>query len=115
MEWQERLGGGFATVSISFPKFVFMENIIVIVGRTNVGKSMLIMNDTQNTTRDRHYGKGQWTNKHFTVIDTGGYIEGTDDIFEKSIRVQITMALQEASVLHYRCSFSKNNSYKSKL
>jgi GTP-binding protein len=84
-------------------------NIIAIVGRPNVGKSTLfnrlieqkkaIMDNMSGVTRDRHYGYGQWTGKFFTVIDTGGYVHGSDDIFEGAIREQVEMAMEEAAVL----------------
>ena len=86
-----------------------MANIIAIVGRPNVGKSTLfnrlvekrqaIMDNESGVTRDRHYGYGEWNGKHFTVIDTGGYVTGSDDIFEEAIRKQVTLALEEASVI----------------
>ena len=72
-----------------------MNSIVAIVGRPNVGKSTLfnrlvkqrkaITDSESGVTRDRHYGKGEWNGKHFSVIDTGGYIIGGDDIFEKEI------------------------------
>lgn len=86
-----------------------MANIVAIVGRPNVGKSTLfnrlvekrqaIMNDQPGVTRDRHYGYGEWIGKHFTVIDTGGYVEGSDDVFEEAIRKQVKLAVEEASVV----------------
>ena len=86
-----------------------MANILAIVGRPNVGKSTLfnrliekkqaIMDNEPGVTRDRHYGYGQWNGKQFTVIDTGGYVEGSDDIFEEAIRNQVKEALQEASAI----------------
>ena len=86
-----------------------MANILAIVGRPNVGKSTLfnrlvearkaIMDDVSGVTRDRHYGYGEWAGRHFTVIDTGGYVEGSEDIFEKAIRDQVKMALEEANVI----------------
>ncbi|MBU2913484.1 MULTISPECIES: ribosome biogenesis GTPase Der [Reichenbachiella] len=86
-----------------------MSNILAIAGRPNVGKSTLfnrlveqkkaIMDDESGVTRDRHYGFGQWTGKYFTVIDTGGYVMGSDDIFEEQIREQVKLALDEASVI----------------
>ncbi|MGK7389988.1 MAG: ribosome biogenesis GTPase Der [Candidatus Cyclobacteriaceae bacterium M2_1C_046] len=86
-----------------------MANIVAIVGRPNVGKSTLfnrlvearkaIMHDESGVTRDRHYGYGEWNGKHFTVIDTGGYVTGSEDKFESQIRTQVEIALEEASVI----------------
>jgi GTP-binding protein len=86
-----------------------MSNIIAIVGRPNVGKSTLfnrlverreaIMDDESGVTRDRHYGYGEWIGKPFTVIDTGGYVHGSDDVFESAIRDQVMQALKEASII----------------
>lgn len=86
-----------------------MANIVAIVGRPNVGKSTLfnrlveerkaIMDNVSGVTRDRHYGFAQWNGKHFTVIDTGGYVYGSEDVFEEAIRTQVTSALNEASVI----------------
>lgn len=86
-----------------------MANIVAIVGRPNVGKSTLfnrliekrkaIMDDESGVTRDRHYGYGEWTGKHFTVIDTGGYVTGSEDKFESQIRTQVEIALEECSVI----------------
>lgn len=86
-----------------------MANIVAIVGRPNVGKSTFfnrlveqrqaIMDDTPGVTRDRHYGYAEWNAKHFTVIDTGGYVTGSDDIFEEAIRNQVVLAIEEASVV----------------
>jgi GTPase len=86
-----------------------MANIVAIVGRPNVGKSTLfnrliqerqaIMDDQSGVTRDRHYGYAHWTEKYFTVIDTGGYVVGSDDVFEGAIREQVELAMEEASVL----------------
>lgn len=83
-----------------------MVNIVAIVGRPNVGKStlfnrliesrMAITDHTAGTTRDRHYGEAEWNGKHFTVVDTGGYVHGSDDVFEKEIRKQVELAIQEA-------------------
>jgi len=82
-----------------------MANIVAIVGRPNVGKSTLfnrlveqrqaIMDDMPGVTRDRHYGYAEWTDKYFTVIDTGGYVTGSDDKFESQIRRQVELALDE--------------------
>ncbi|MFD1142765.1 ribosome biogenesis GTPase Der [Larkinella insperata] len=86
-----------------------MANIVAIVGRPNVGKSTLfnrlveqrqaIMDNQPGVTRDRHYGYADWTDKYFTVIDTGGYVVGSDDVFEESIREQVQIAIDEASVV----------------
>ncbi len=86
-----------------------MSNIIAIVGRPNVGKSTFfnrliesreaIMDDQPGVTRDRHYGFAHWTGKNFTVIDTGGYVTGSDDTFEKEIRKQVEMALEECTAV----------------
>ncbi|WPP52727.1 ribosome biogenesis GTPase Der [Catalinimonas niigatensis] len=86
-----------------------MSNIVAIVGRPNVGKSTLfnrlieerkaIMDDVSGVTRDRHYGYGQWNGLHYTVIDTGGYVANSDDIFEEAIRTQVQLALTEATVI----------------
>ena len=86
-----------------------MSNTIAIVGRPNVGKSTLfnrlvgqrkaIMDNESGVTRDRHYGHGDWIGKNFTVIDTGGYVHGSDDIFEGEIRKQVKLAIDEADVV----------------
>ncbi len=86
-----------------------MANILAIVGRPNVGKSTLfnrlveqrqaIMDNESGVTRDRHYGYSEWNGKKFTVIDTGGYVEGSDDIFEGAIRAQVKEALNEATAI----------------
>ena len=64
-----------------------------------VEKRQAIMDNESGVTRDRHYGYGQWTGKHFTVIDTGGYVTGSDDVFEGAIRGQVVEAMNEASVI----------------
>jgi GTP-binding protein len=84
-----------------------MANIVAIVGRPNVGKSTLfnrligrrdaIVDSQSGVTRDRHYGKAEWSGREFTVIDTGGYIKNSDDIFEKEIRKQVEIAIEEAT------------------
>lgn len=86
-----------------------MANIIAIVGRPNVGKSTFfnrlverrqaIMDNESGVTRDRQYGYGEWIGKHFTVIDTGGYVTGSEDVFEGAIRGQVEEAMNEASVI----------------
>lgn len=86
-----------------------MSNIVAIVGRPNVGKSTLfnrltesreaIVDDVAGVTRDRHYGVSEWTGRKFTVIDTGGYVTNSEDTFEASIREQVLIAIEEASVI----------------
>lgn len=86
-----------------------MSNIVAIVGRPNVGKSTFfnrlvqsrqaIVEETSGVTRDRHYGHSDWNGKSFTVIDTGGYVVGSDDIFEAEIRKQVNLAIDEADVI----------------
>jgi GTP-binding protein len=86
-----------------------MSNIVAIVGRPNVGKSTLynrltetrkaIVDDMSGVTRDRHYGVAEWTDKHFTVIDTGGYVANSEDVFEAAIREQVLIAIEEASTI----------------
>ena len=86
-----------------------MPNIVAIVGRPNVGKSTLfnrltetrqaIVDEVSGVTRDRHYGKAEWQGVEFSVIDTGGYIKGSDDIFEGEIRKQVKIAIEESSAL----------------
>ncbi|CAM1346110.1 ribosome biogenesis GTPase Der [Tenacibaculum crassostreae] len=84
-------------------------SIIAIVGRPNVGKSTLfnrlvkrreaIVDSVSGVTRDRHYGKSEWNGKEFSVIDTGGYVIGSDDIFEGEIRKQVQLAIDEADII----------------
>jgi GTP-binding protein len=86
-----------------------MNSIVAIVGRPNVGKSTLfnrlvqrreaIVDSVSGVTRDRHYGKSDWNGKEFSVIDTGGYIVGSDDIFEGEIRKQVNLAIEEADII----------------
>lgn len=86
-----------------------MKNIVAIVGRPNVGKSTLfnrlverrdaIVDNVSGVTRDRHYGKSEWNGKSFTVIDTGGYVVGSEDVFEAAIREQVEIAMEESAVL----------------
>ncbi len=86
-----------------------MANIVALVGRPNVGKSTFfnrltqtrqaIVDPTAGVTRDRHYGKSDWNGLEFSVIDTGGYVYGSDDTFEEEIRKQVELAVDEASVI----------------
>lgn len=86
-----------------------MSNIVAIVGRPNVGKSTLfnrltesqtaIVKEVSGVTRDRIYGRGEWNGVDFSVIDTGGYANGTDDVFEGEIRKQVEIAIDEANVI----------------
>lgn len=86
-----------------------MANIVAIVGRPNVGKSTLfnrltesrkaIVDESSGVTRDRHYGKAEWIGRTYSVIDTGGYIIGSEDIFEKEIRKQVELAIDEANII----------------
>jgi GTP-binding protein len=86
-----------------------MGNIVAIVGRPNVGKSTLfnrliqsrqaIVHESSGVTRDRHYGKAFWNGQEFSVIDTGGYIHNSDDIFEEEIRKQVLLAIEEADAI----------------
>ncbi len=86
-----------------------MGNIVAIVGRPNVGKSTFfnrliqkrqaIVDSVSGVTRDRHYGKTDWNGKEFSLIDTGGYIVGSDDIFEGEIRKQVDLAIEEANAI----------------
>ncbi|MCU0441059.1 MAG: ribosome biogenesis GTPase Der [Bacteroidia bacterium] len=86
-----------------------MGNIVAIVGRPNVGKSTLfnrlvghrkaIVDDFSGVTRDRHYGKTEWIGREFTVIDTGGFVDGSDDVFETAINDQVKIAVNEADAI----------------
>ncbi len=86
-----------------------MGNIVAIVGRPNVGKSTFfnrliqrreaIIDSVSGVTRDRHYGKSDWNGKRFSLIDTGGYVKGSDDIFEAEIDKQVELAIDEADAI----------------
>ena len=86
-----------------------MSNIVAIVGRPNVGKSTLfnrlvesrkaIIDDQSGVTRDRHYGIAEWSGRKFTVIDTGGYVEGSSDKYEVMIRRQVKIAIEESTII----------------
>jgi GTP-binding protein len=86
-----------------------MSNIVAIVGRPNVGKSTFfnrliqrreaIVDAVSGVTRDRHYGKSDWNGKEFSLIDTGGYVKGSDDVFEAEIDKQVILAIEEADAI----------------
>ena len=84
-----------------------MGNLVAIVGRPNVGKSTLFnrltktrhASDEAGTTRDRQYGKCEWCNKEFSVVDTGGWVVNSDDVFEEEIRKQVLIAIEECDVI----------------
>jgi GTP-binding protein len=86
-----------------------MGNIVAIVGRPNVGKSTLfnrltetrqaIVDEASGVTRDRHYGRVIWNGHEFSIIDTGGYVASSDDVFEEEIRKQVVLAMEEADVV----------------
>ena len=86
-----------------------MANLVAIVGRPNVGKSTLfnrltksrraIVSETAGTTRDRQYGKCEWNGKEFSIVDTGGWVVKSDDIFEDAIRRQVIVATEEADLV----------------
>ena len=86
-----------------------MGNIVAIVGRPNVGKSTLfnrltksrkaIVNDEAGTTRDRQYGKSEWEGREFSIIDTGGWVINSSDVFEGEIKRHVVLAIEEADVI----------------
>lgn len=86
-----------------------MSNLVAIIGRPNVGKSTLfnrltgsrhaIVDAVSGVTRDRHYGHSEWNGRRFSIVDTGGYVEGSEDIFEDEIRNQVKIAISEARIL----------------
>lgn len=86
-----------------------MSNIVAIVGRPNVGKSTLynrlverrdaIIDDVSGVTRDRKYGVCEWNGKKFTVVDTGGFVQHSEDVFESAIRQQVSIAIEEAAII----------------
>ena len=86
-----------------------MGKLVAIVGRPNVGKSTLfnrltetraaIVNDTSGTTRDRQYGKVLWNGEEFSIVDTGGWVVNSEDIFEGEINKQVSLAIEEADVI----------------
>ena len=93
-----------------------MGKLIAIVGRPNVGKSTLfnrftqtrtaIVNDTAGTTRDRQYGKVEWCGKEYSIVDTGGWVVNSEDIFEGEINKQVSIAIEEADVILFMCDVS---------
>lgn len=94
-----------------------MGNIVAIVGRPNVGKSTLfnrlvgnrkaIVADFSGITRDRHYGNSEWNGREFSVIDTGGFVAGSDDVFEAAINSQVKIAIEEADVMIFMVDVSE--------
>ena len=90
-----------------------MGNLVAIVGRPNVGKSTLfnrltnsrqaIVSDEAGTTRDRQYGKCEWNGREFSVVDTGGWVVNSDDVFEEEIRKQVIIATEEADLVLFLC------------
>ena len=86
-----------------------MGRLVAIVGRPNVGKSTLfnrltqtrqaIVDDTAGTTRDRQYGKVDWCGQEFSIVDTGGWVVNSDDVFESEINKQVEIAIDEADVI----------------
>ena len=88
-----------------------MGGIVAIVGRPNVGKSTFfnrlikkreaIVDSISGVTRDRHYGKSDWNGIDFTIIDTGGYVESSDDVFQKEIDKQVNLAIEEADAIFF--------------
>lgn len=84
-------------------------SLVAIVGRPNVGKSTLfnrlvgmrqaIVDEVAGVTRDRHYGRSEWCGREFSVVDTGGYTSGSDDVFEEEIRKQVVLAVEEADLV----------------
>ncbi|MDO4707653.1 MAG: ribosome biogenesis GTPase Der [Porphyromonadaceae bacterium] len=86
-----------------------MSNLVAIVGRPNVGKSTLfnrltqtrqaIVNEEAGTTRDRQYGRVQWLDREFSIVDTGGWVVGSEDVFEEEINKQVAVAIEEADVI----------------
>ncbi len=100
----------FQIVNTTFANnFRNMSNIVAIVGRPNVGKSTFfnrliqrreaIVDAVSGVTRDRHYGKSDWNGKEFSLIDTGGYVLGSDDVFEAEIDKQVELAIEEADAI----------------
>ena len=95
--------------------FLYMSNLVAIVGRPNVGKSTLfnrftksrraIVNEEAGTTRDRQYGLCEWCGKDFSIVDTGGWVVNSDDVFEEEINRQVAIAIEEADVFVWcRCT-----------
>ena len=96
-----------------------MSFTIAIVGRPNVGKSTFfnrlleqrkaIVEDTPGVTRDRQYGIAEWNGKTFNVIDTGGFVPDSQDVFEREIRKQVQIAVDEANAVFFYCGCNYRN------
>ncbi|MEO6638186.1 MAG: GTPase, partial [Ginsengibacter sp.] len=90
-----------------------MSYTVAITGRPNVGKSTFfnrmlgqrkaIVDDISGVTRDRQYGEAEWAGKTFNLIDTGGFVAHSDDVFEKEIRKQVLIAMEEANAIIFMC------------
>ncbi|MBN8786702.1 MAG: ribosome biogenesis GTPase Der, partial [Terrimonas sp.] len=90
-----------------------MSFTVAIAGRPNVGKSTFfnrmleerkaIVDNISGVTRDRQYGEAEWNGKQFNIIDTGGFVDGSDDVFEKEIRKQVKIAVDEANAIIFMC------------
>ena len=98
-----------------------MSNIVAIVGRPNVGKSTLfnrltkskqaIVNEASGTTRDRQYGLSEWNGREFSVIDTGGWVDRSGDVFEAEIKKQVNMAIEESDIILFVVDVINGNNF----